>query len=524
MRKIKRLPRVFTALLAAVLAFAGITGVSFLTVGLAAGVGTAAAQTTFPGFNPYGTPVNGCGNPILEYDSNGWSTDTAGATASRGIPGDHVVANRDFNVRTTNAGTARTIMPNRNVVAGQTWQFAADVRTDGDAASSKIQVDWFNGSGGYVNTQTGADVAIPGTRPYARVGATFTVPASITSVHVLVVTSQLNANSGFATTMCTYTPAAVAPPTTTPAPTTAPTTVPPTTVPPTTAPPTTVPTTVPPTVTFTGTVDPVPPTTDPMTTPPVTTVPPPPPPGTVLFNGDFETGDFSQWPLCQTHTYNGACSGMPAGDYALTAEHPGFQGDTAGRFEVHDGDAPFCCGERAQLVAPANETEGKDLWYSWDVKVDSTFPTSSSWQVLMQWHSDVDGSPPLNFLAEGSNLVLETRPRPNSPYTGITNVWTTPLDKGNWHAYQVHVKWSSNTTTGFVELWKDGVRQTFTATPPDNSNGVCAGTQTCHISNIYPGDSGNRPMVTYYRDGGINGTGVVHHDGFRVATTQAGLG
>src|SRR4051812_25225554 len=472
--------RALVAFLTVLAAALGVGGVSALTVGLAA-----AQAGPPPGFNPYGSPINGCDNPILAADTSGWGSDTAGASGTRGQPGDHIVANWDFNLHTTGAGNARIWMPQRNVVAGQTWEFGADVRTDNDPAAAAIAVDWFNGAT-QVSSQTGATVAIPGTRPYTWVAGTFTVPAGATVAHVLVNASQLNASSGFATTMCTYRPGvATLPPTTT---------VPPTTVPPTTVPPTTVPPTT------------VPPTTN-----------PPPPTGTQVFNGDFETGNFSQYPLCQTRFYNNACSGMPA-NYPLTIEHPGHQGNSQARFEVRDGDQPFCCGERAQLVGPSLETEGKEYWYDWDVNVDPTFPTSSSWQVLMQWHSEVDGSPPLNFLAEGNNLVLETRPRPNTPYTGITNIWTTPLNKGSWHDIKVHVKWSANASVGFVELWQNGVRQTFTTTPPENSNGVCAGTQTCHIRNIYPGDPGNRSMVTYYRDAAIDGTGVVHHDNFNVAT------
>jgi len=457
----------------------------------AAGLSAAAAPTQtgpLPGFNPYGTPVNGCGNPILETDTAGWSTLTPGMTAARGLPGDHVVAGWDYNARNgDNTGPVGIGLPPRPVAAGQTWEFSADVRTGGDPAQARVEVDWLAGAA-LVGHDDGAWFDVDGARPYLRIAATETAPPAATVADVIVRAQGLDAGSGIATTMCTYLPKATPPPPTT--------TVPPTTVPPTTVPPTTV--------------------------PPTTTAGPPP--GTVLFNGDFETGNFNQWPLCQTHVYNNPCTGMPGGDYALTIEHPGFQGNSAARLEVHDGDQPFCCGERAQLVGPSNETEGRDLWYSWDVKVDTQFPTSNSWQVLMQWHSTVDGSPPLNFLAENNNIVLETRPRPNQPYTGITNVWTGPLDKGVWHAYQVHVRWSSNANIGLVELWRDGVRQTFTATPPENSNGTCAGTQTCHISDIYPGDPGNRPMLTYYRDAAINGVGVVHHDGFRVATTQQALG
>lgn len=443
-------------------------------------VGVSAAQNP-TGFNPYGTPVNGCANPILATDNNGWGSDTPGATATRGQPGDHVVAEWDYNLRNTTAGTARIWMPRRTVAAGQTWELSSDVRTNADPATAVVQADWFSSTGAYIRSDQSAPFDIPGTRPYTRVSGTFTAPAGAGQVSELVVMSGLNANSGFATTMCTYRPGTV-----------------------TTPPPTTT-TVVPP--------------------PPVTTTVPPPPAGTVLFNGDFETGNFNQWPLCQTRFYNGACSGMPA-NYPLTIEHPGRQGNSQARIEVRDGDQPFCCGERAQLVGPGNETEGKDLWYSWSGMVDqTTFPINNSWQVLMQWHSDVDGSPPLTFDAEGNNLVLETRPRPNEPYTGITNVWTTPLNPGQWHDIKLHVKWSANASVGFVELWQNGIRQNFTATPSEHGNGQsCVGANRCGFRNIYPGDSGNRPMVTYYRDQGINGTGVVHHDNFKVATTEAALG
>lgn len=253
---------------------------------------------------------------------------------------------------------------------------------------------------------------------------------------------------------------------------------------------------------------------------PVTT-----PTGQQIFNGDFETGNFNQWPLCQRVNYNSACTGMPA-SYSLGIE-PGHQGSYAARFEVRDGDKPFCCGERAQIVnetAQPVEVEGRDLWYDWDVMIDQLYPITPSWQVLMQWHSDVDGSPPLAFYTENNNVVLQTRPRPNAPYTGITNVWSTPFVKGQWIDITLHVKWSADPNIGTAEIWKNGVKQSFTGTPPEHGNGTsCSGQQICQFRNIYPGDAGNRPMVTYYRDESITGTGVVHHDNFNIATTEAAL-
>jgi Polysaccharide lyase len=250
-----------------------------------------------------------------------------------------------------------------------------------------------------------------------------------------------------------------------------------------------------------------------------------PPPGQQIFNGDFETGNFNQWPLCQTTFYNNPCTGMPA-NYPLTIE-PGHQGSYAGRFEVRDGDMPFCCGERAQIVNETGqplEAEGQDLWYDWDFMIDQQYPITPDWQVLMQWHSDVDGSPPLAFDTENNNLILQTRPRPNAPYTGITNVWSTPFVKGQWADIKMHIKWSADANVGTVEIWKNGVKQSFSSTPTEHGNGTsCVGQQICHFRNIYPGDAGNTAMVTYYRDQAITGTGVVHHDNFNIATSEAAL-
>lgn len=208
-------------------------------VGLSA---AALPAQSLPGFNPYGTPTNGCGNPILETDTAGWSTLTSGMTAARGVPGDHVVANWDYNAHNgSNTGPVGIAMPNRVVAPGQSWEFAADVRTDGDPAQIRVEVDWFNGST-FLSHLDGTWASVDGLRPYLRVALTATAPAGAGVAHVLVRAQGLNTGSGFATTMCTYRPVPAAAPTTTVAPTTAPpTSVPPTTAPPSTAPPTTTP-------------------------------------------------------------------------------------------------------------------------------------------------------------------------------------------------------------------------------------------------------------------------------------------
>ena len=245
------------------------------------------------------------------------------------------------------------------------------------------------------------------------------------------------------------------------------------------------------------------------------------PPGQQIFNGDFETGNFHQWEMCQTRFHNDPCTGMAA-NYPITIE-PGHQGSYAARFEVRDGDQPFCCGERAQIVhetAQPTESEGKDLWYDWSFMIDQQYPITPSWQVLLQWHSDGDGSPPLGFYTENNNVVLQTRAAPSA---ATTNVWSMPFVKGQWTDIKLHVKWSANAGIGTVEVWKGGVKQSFVATPAHGNGTACVGQQICGFRNIYPGDAGNRAMVTYYRETAVTGTGVVHHDNFNIATSEAAL-
>jgi hypothetical protein len=40
-------------------------------------------------------------------------------------------------------------------------------------------------------------------------------------------------------------------------------------------------------------------------------------------------------------------------------------------------------------------------------------------------------------------------------------VWSEPLVRNRWIDFTVRVKWSKDPSVGFVELWADGRRQTF---------------------------------------------------------------
>ncbi len=434
-------------------------GIVGVAVVLALGAGVAAAPPALAATGSPGSPLNRSNNPVLATNTAGWQIIEGGSGVSRVSATDHVGATKAARTVST-ATTTRMRLPSEPVtVAGQPWTYAADVKASKAGAMASVSVEWLTASGGFISYNESAFTALSSAN-WIRTVVTAPAPANAATAR-----TQLNVinTAGGSTVQVTQHDVR-----------------------------------------------------EPVVAPPA---------GQQIFNGDFETGNFDQWPLCQRKGYNSGCAGMPA-SYSLAIE-PGHQGAHAGRFEVRDGDQPFCCGERAQVVnetAQPVETEGSDLWYGWAFQIDQQYPITPDWQVLLQWHSDIDGSPPLGFYTENNNVVLQTRPNPNAPYTGVTNIWSTPIVKGQWVDVKLHISWSANPNIGAVEIWKNGVKQQFSATPTAQSNGTsCVGQQLCGFRNIYPGDAGNRPMVTYYRDANVTGTGVVHHDNFNIATSEAAL-
>ena len=77
----------------------------------------------------------------------------------------------------------------------------------------------------------------------------------------------------------------------------------------------------------------------------------------------------------------------------------------------------------------------------------------------------------------------------------------------------MQICWSTSDSTGFVQLWLNGVRQTFTD-----------GSQTYYVRTLIPGAA--TPSV-YYKEGyyqnGIVPTGMSTTPGFRCAAAEEAL-
>ena len=207
-----------------------------------------------------------------------------------------------------------------------------------------------------------------------------------------------------------------------------------------------------------------------------------------LWKGDFETGNTSQW----TREQSVASSRLQVvtdvvrdGRYALKAT-------------VKQGDDPInASGNRNELLYVTHETQGKEYFYKWSTLFPNNYPVHDSWQVITQWHQEgCCGSPPLEFFVRGDKINLrvggDTKPV----------LWQTSINKGNWHDFVLHVKWSSDKKVGFVELFH---------------NGKLALPRTYGANQF--GKELNYLKMGLYRDAAIRPEAFIYHDGFTMGST-----
>jgi uncharacterized protein (TIGR03382 family) len=209
-----------------------------------------------------------------------------------------------------------------------------------------------------------------------------------------------------------------------------------------------------------------------------------------LWKGDFETGNLSQWSRVQS----------VASDRLQVVSDVVREGRYALKTTVRQGDDPIrASGNRNELAYLTEEAPGTEYFYKWSTLFPENFPSVHSWQLFAQWHqTGCCGSPPLEFYVVGEEMFL----RAGGSEGRV--VWSGPLVRGRWNDFVLHVKWSSDPNTGFVEMYKDGelvLPKTFAATQF--------------------GGERNYLKLGLYRDSSISQVGVVYHDGFTMGTTLA---
>jgi polysaccharide lyase-like protein len=270
-----------------------------------------------------------------------------------------------------------------------------------------------------------------------------------------------------------------------------------------------------------------------------------------LWEGGFETGNFSQWRQLN-------------GNVSDTARYFGLVGDpvTEGRWAfrstvdagaTQSGEA----GQRSMvLLFPSNVPEqnttgayeGSERWYRSRFYFPGDFDPSpnSAWNWLVQWHNWPDGICCANLAiavdATGGSQKLSMRvmgggdaahPAENNDLITERNpagylqwfVGDPTLKRNHWYDSVTHVKWSSDPTKGYVEWWLDGRLIMSRAAPTlywyaDNNRNYPGAT---------PGSGQAYYMEGYYRPANLpNGavdtsTESVYFDGARIGTSAASV-
>jgi len=243
--------------------------------------------------------------------------------------------------------------------------------------------------------------------------------------------------------------------------------------------------------------------------PPAKSPPPakdPEPSSGLLFSGDFETGDLSQW--------EGAQRADPGRVTVVT--RPVDQGRFSGRFEVRKGDSVAKGsgnGNRAEVLARRQDgdgvwpdREGTERYYGWSTYFPRNYPVvRKAWQTFVQWKNKGSGSSPIAMGIYNGRMHLHAKVR-GGP---AGKLWKAPLVRGRWQRFVMHVKWSPDPRVGFVELWHNGRRvlpRRYRPTMYRERDGQ-----------VLP----NYLKQGLYRSSGIVPPQIVYHDGMRIGRSFA---
>jgi hypothetical protein len=257
----------------------------------------------------------------------------------------------------------------------------------------------------------------------------------------------------------------------------------------------------------------------------------PAPDSGLLFNGDFETGDFSQWAS--------VLEAKPGRASIVTA--PRKEGSHAARLEARAGEfigsdaQPPPGRNRTELVlSPAGKPyaprEGEDLWYRFSFYLPSKTPLpkagTTQGMTILQWITDSPAGS-AKFEQLGIFQFRDTKasgdPGPghveflytdsDSRTDNTEHFWrkaASAVTRDVWHEVLMHKRWSSK-PNGYVEIWYDGQAQR-----------LADGTTRMTMRTLTPGYSA-RMQHGIYRGNEIGGTAVIYLDGFRIGKTRAAV-
>ena len=219
--------------------------------------------------------------------------------------------------------------------------------------------------------------------------------------------------------------------------------------------------------------------------------------GSILWSGDFETGDLSQW--------YGPQQARPG--RIRVVRSPVAEGRYAARFDARQGEfwESDEGSNRSELSLGDiyRDHEGDERWYRWYTMLAPDFPQDNPEQFasIMQWKRDDNLNPlPLGFGIRGRKLRIASN---GTRYLG-------PISRGVWHEFLVHAKWSRDPRVGFIEVYLDDRRIL----------------PRLRLQNVYL-DSNGKPILHYIKQGLYKSDEIrstyVYHDGMVIGKTRGSV-
>lgn len=224
----------------------------------------------------------------------------------------------------------------------------------------------------------------------------------------------------------------------------------------------------------------------------------------LLWSGDLETGDLSQ--------FEETPQNVVGGERPKLVQAPVRHGRNAVELTIQGTSSSadgICCGSRSEMQPRfRNLVPGDDLWFGFSSYLAPGFPTDAYWQVITQFKQNFDGSPPLELNVEEGQYKLEG----GQGHPDGSKVFIEPLAEattGVWVDWVLHVKFSADPAVGFVEVWKDGQQVLGRYSPKGGT--------------LYPnpdGDDASYVKTGYYRDAEIDRPGTIYFDSWRIGTSR----
>jgi hypothetical protein len=240
--------------------------------------------------------------------------------------------------------------------------------------------------------------------------------------------------------------------------------------------------------------------------------PPSSTPNPPLWGSDFEGGVTASWLGAQWDP------DVSMSERIQSVSDISRTGDRSARFSVRSGDSVSGTA-RAQLYGaqlPSGSElrfrEGDDYYFGFSMRLAADYPMDEhKWQQLVSFMRDGSGQGPLKL---GTSFERDSF-RLEGP-DGDKVYWRGPIEKGGWLDFVFRVRFSTDPSKGFIEVWykrpSDGqlVRQTL-------SNG----NDRLYVNTMAAGSSFSYLKAGVYRDQSFTAPSTVWYDSFRIGRALA---